>query len=94
VLLGPTTPHPAFRLGEKINDPVQLYLEDLFTVGANLSGIPAMSIPIGHSKAGLPLGMQLQAAPLHETALLSAGHLYQKAIGYVPSIPPAFGSDS
>jgi aspartyl-tRNA(Asn)/glutamyl-tRNA(Gln) amidotransferase subunit A len=92
VLLGPTTPTPAFRLGEKIDDPVQLYLEDLFTVGANLAGIPAMSIPIGKTASGLPLGMQLQAPPLHELSLLAAGHTYQVASGYLPSIPAEFAA--
>lgn len=90
VVLGPTTPHPAFRLGDTIQDPVQLYLEDLFTVGANLAGIPAMSIPIGRTASGLPLGMQLQAPPLHESVLLSAGHAYQTAIAYQPSLPSEF----
>lgn len=92
VLLGPTTPAPAFRLGEKIDDPVQLYLEDLFTVGANLAGIPAMSIPIGKTASGLPLGMQLQAPPLQEPSLLAAGHTYQMASGYLPSIPAEFAA--
>jgi aspartyl-tRNA(Asn)/glutamyl-tRNA(Gln) amidotransferase subunit A len=92
VLLGPTTPAPAFRLGEKIDDPVQLYLEDLFTVGANLAGIPAMSIPIGKTASGLPLGMQLQAPPLQELSLLAAGHTYQVASGYLPSIPAEFAA--
>lgn len=90
VLLGPTTPHPAFQLGDKVHDPVQLYLEDLFTVGANLAGIPSMSIPIGATQTGLPLGMQLQAPPLHESVLLSAGHAYQTAVAYQPSIPSDF----
>lgn len=91
VLLGPTTPHPAFLLGEKVNDPVQLYLEDLFTVGANLAGIPAMSLPVGRNSKGLPLGMHLQAPPLHESELLAMGHAYQVAVGYQPSVPANFG---
>lgn len=89
-LLGPTTPTPAFRLGEKVNDPVQMYLEDLFTVGANLAGIPAMSIPIGtSSESKLPLGMQLQSAPLTEAKLITLGHAYQKAVGFPPTLPTA-----
>jgi aspartyl-tRNA(Asn)/glutamyl-tRNA(Gln) amidotransferase subunit A len=87
ILLGPTTPNPAFRLGEKVNDPIQLYLEDLFTVGANLAGIPALSVPMGKTSDGLPIGMQLQAPPLHESRLLAAGFRYHSEIGYVPSIP-------
>lgn len=90
ILLGPTTPSPAFRLGEKINDPVQLYLEDLFTVGANLAGIPALSIPSGKTPDGLPIGMQLQGPALHESKLLAAGFRYHSEIGYLPSIPESF----
>lgn len=90
VLLGPTTPTPAFPLGDKVNDPVQMYLEDLFTVGANLAGIPAMSIPIGTTNASkLPIGMQLQSAPLTEAKLITLGHAYQAAVGFTPSLPSA-----
>jgi aspartyl-tRNA(Asn)/glutamyl-tRNA(Gln) amidotransferase subunit A len=88
LLLGPTTPHPAFALGEKTQDPVQLYLEDLFTVGANLAGIPAMSIPCGQTRAGLPLGMQLQAPALQEGRLLAAGHAFEQRAGGERSLPP------
>ncbi|MFN6131194.1 MAG: Asp-tRNA(Asn)/Glu-tRNA(Gln) amidotransferase subunit GatA [Planctomycetota bacterium] len=91
LLIGPTTPNPAFRLGEKLNDPVQLYLEDLFTVGANLAGIPALSIPLGCTRDGLPIGMQLQAPALQEGMLLAAGHRYHTSIGYEPSIPAPYG---
>lgn len=70
-VLGPTTPSTAFRLGEKIDDPVQMYLEDLFTVGANLAGIPALSLPAGKSASGLPVGAQLQGPPLSESRLLA-----------------------
>jgi aspartyl-tRNA(Asn)/glutamyl-tRNA(Gln) amidotransferase subunit A len=94
VLLGPTSPGPAFRLGEKINDPVQLYLEDLFTVGANLAGIPAMSIPAGRTSEGLPIGIQLQAPALQESTLLSVGQLYQTSIGYQPALPDAYMPDA
>ena len=87
VLLGPTTPQPPFKLGEKINDPVQLYLQDLFTVGANLAGIPALSLPLGKSSSGLPIGMQLQAAPLGESKLLQVGGAYHRAIDYRPGLP-------
>jgi aspartyl-tRNA(Asn)/glutamyl-tRNA(Gln) amidotransferase subunit A len=63
-----------------------MYLEDLFTVGANLAGIPAMSIPCGKTKEGLPIGMQLQAAPLAEPMLLQAGHWYQTIVEYQPEV--------
>ena len=88
VLLGPTTPTPPFRLGEKVNDPVQMYLEDLFTVGANLAGIPAISLPIGKTKSGLPIGMQLQGPALSESRLLQIANDYHRAIDYRPMLPP------
>jgi aspartyl-tRNA(Asn)/glutamyl-tRNA(Gln) amidotransferase subunit A len=90
VLLGPTTPQPAFRLGEKINDPIQLYLQDLFTVGANLAGIPALSIPTAPGPDGLPIGMQLQAPVLAEAKLLSIAAAYHRATEYQPKLPAAF----
>ena len=90
VLLGPTTPQPAFRLGEKINDPIQLYLQDLFTVGANLAGIPALSIPTAPGPEGLPIGMQLQAPVLAEAKLLSIAAAYHRATEYQPKLPAAF----
>jgi aspartyl-tRNA(Asn)/glutamyl-tRNA(Gln) amidotransferase subunit A len=65
VIMTPTTPSPAFKIGEKINDPLKLYLEDIFTVPANLAGIPALSIPSGHKMVGdksLPLGLQIMSA--------------------------------
>ena len=90
MLLGPTTPQPAFRLGEKINDPIQLYLQDLFTVGANLAGIPALSIPTAPGPEGLPIGMQLQAPVLAEAKLLSIAAAYHRATEYQPKLPAAF----
>jgi len=86
VLLGPTTPTPPFRIGEKVDDPVQMYLEDLFTVGANLAGIPALSMPVGMTASGLPLGMQLQGPALSETKLLQIANAYQQVIDYRPRI--------
>ncbi len=91
-LVGPTTPTPPFKIGEIIDDPVQMYLQDLYTVGANLAGIPAMSIPIGTTSSGLPIGMQLQSPPLSEASLLAIGHAYQRAIDYQPTIAPACSS--
>lgn len=70
-LLLPTTPTPAFKLGEKSDDPVTMYLQDIFTVQANLAGIPAISLPLATSKAGLPIGMQLMASRFEEAELLS-----------------------
>jgi len=79
LILGPTTPAPACRIGEKTNDPLAMYLEDLYTVSANLAGIPSMSIPCGYTNSGLPIGLQLQAPPFEEERLIRAGHMFQTA---------------
>ena len=84
VLLGPVTPTTAFRLGEKLQDPVQMYLGDLFTVGANLAGIPALAIPAGSDPAGLPLSIQLQGPPLAEEKLLSVAYQLEQAAFFQP----------
>lgn len=88
ILVGPTTPNTAFRIGEKVDDPVQMYLEDLYTVGANLAGLPALSLPCGRSQAGLPIGVQLQGRPLDDALVLQIGHRYQQAIGWRPTPAP------
>ena len=69
ILLTPTTPSLPFRVGEKVNDPLTMYLSDVFTVPMNLAGLPSMNIPLGSSKEGLPIGMQLTAAPLGEETI-------------------------
>jgi len=71
LLLTPTTPTPAFKIGEKINDPLTMYLEDIFTVPINFAGLPAMSIPCGKTKSGLPIGVQLIAPWFMEDVLFS-----------------------
>lgn len=77
VILGPTTPTCAFKLGEKITDPIQSYLADVFTVAANLAGLPALSIPAGFSE-GLPIGMQLIGNYFTEDTLLNSAHAFQQ----------------
>jgi aspartyl-tRNA(Asn)/glutamyl-tRNA(Gln) amidotransferase subunit A len=79
VILGPTAPTAAFRLGAKSDDPVEMYLNDIFTVAANLAGAPAMSIPCGFTRAGLPIGLQLQGDYFSEARLLNVAHQYQQA---------------
>ena len=81
LIIGPTTPSPAFRIGEKVNDPLSMYLEDLYTVGANLAGIGAISVPCGFTESKLPIGLQLQSPPFEEERLLRAAHMYQKETG-------------
>ncbi len=81
LLLSPTTPTTAFRLGEKLGDPLAMYLSDIYTVTANLAGIPALSVPVGLSRDGLPIGAQLLAPPMHESTLLRAGAVLQELFG-------------
>jgi aspartyl-tRNA(Asn)/glutamyl-tRNA(Gln) amidotransferase subunit A len=77
LIIGPTTPRPAFPIGEMADDPLKMYLEDLYTVSANLAGIAGLSMPCGMTSAGLPIGIQLQAPPFEEERLLRAAHLFQ-----------------
>ena len=79
VVLMPTAPTPAFRIGEKLGDPLQMYLSDIFTISANLAGVPAMSLPCGFSQQGLPIGMQLLAAPFREDLLFRVAYAYEQA---------------
>ncbi len=89
VVATPTTPTPAFRLGEKTADPLQMYLADIFTVSANLAGVPAVSLPCGMSPDGLPIGCQLTAAMWDETSLFRAGAAFQQATDWHLRTPPA-----
>ncbi len=74
VLASPVTPTPAWKLGEKIDDPLSVYLSDILTISANLAGIPGISVPCGFSTAGLPIGLQIQAAHFQEETLLKAAY--------------------
>jgi aspartyl-tRNA(Asn)/glutamyl-tRNA(Gln) amidotransferase subunit A len=77
VVVGPTTPAPAFKAGEKSNDPLAMYLSDVYTVAGNLAGIPGLSIPCGFTKTGLPIGLQLLGPPFEEERVLRAGRMYE-----------------
>ncbi len=76
-VMGPVTPTPAFRRGEHASNPLAMYLGDLYTVTANLAGMPALSLPCGFTTEGLPIGLQLQGQPFDESRLLRAGRMYQ-----------------
>jgi len=78
-VLTPTTPTPAFLFGEKIDDPLEMYLNDIYTVTANLAGVPGISVPCGLSADGLPIGLQLLGPYWSEARLLHLAHAYQKA---------------
>jgi aspartyl-tRNA(Asn)/glutamyl-tRNA(Gln) amidotransferase subunit A len=77
LILGPTTPDKAFKIGEKMNDPIAMYLSDVYTVSTNLAGLPAMSIPMGF-KEGMPLGLQIIGNHFDEKDILKLSHLFQK----------------
>jgi len=77
-LLTPTSPTPAFKLGEK-SDPLAFYLCDIYTIGVNLAGLPALSLPCGFTPAGLPIGLQLIGQPFRESDLLAMAHTYEQA---------------
>ena len=79
VMLTPIAPTPAFKLGEKVNDPLQMYLSDIFTIPVNLAGTCAMSVPAGLSGNGLPIGLQLIGKPFAEETILRAGHAFEQA---------------
>ena len=91
VLLTPTTPYPAFAIGEKMDDPVQMYLNDVFTVPASLAGLPAISVPGGLSAEGLPLGLHLIAKPWDEQTLFRAAEVLERAAGFDATPPGAVG---
>lgn len=83
VVLTPTTPNPAFAFGEKSGDPLEMYLEDIFTVTVNMAGLPGLSVPAGLSRQGTPLGLQLIGRPFDEATLFQAGEVIEKAAGPV-----------
>src|SRR5712671_1982393 len=89
VLIGPTTPTVAFELGAKTSDPVAMYLNDIYTIGANLAGLPAMSIPCGFADA-LPVGLQLIGAHFTEERLLNIAHRYQLATDWHQRAPEGY----
>jgi len=90
VILTPSTPTPAFNLGEKMTDPVAMYLSDVYTIAVNLAGIPGLSFPIGFSQQGLPLGGQLIGSYFSEPKLLNIAHRYQQETQWHSQIPPNF----
>ncbi|KTS78002.1 glutamyl-tRNA amidotransferase [Pseudomonas oryzihabitans] len=89
VILGPTTPNPAWKIGEKSNDPVSAYLEDLYTIAANLAGIPGLSMPAGFID-GLPVGVQLLGNYFQEGRLLNVAHQYQQVSDWHRQAPSGF----
>jgi aspartyl-tRNA(Asn)/glutamyl-tRNA(Gln) amidotransferase subunit A len=87
VILGPTAPTTAFEIGANIDDPVKMYLNDIFTIPAPLAGVPALSIPCGFDEAGLPVGLQLMGNYFSEAMLLGLAHRYQQATDWHRRVP-------
>ncbi len=87
MIMGPTAPAPAFKIGDKTDDPVQMYLNDIFTIAANLTGAPAISIPVGFDRRGLPIGMQIQSNYFTEARLLNVAHRFQQATDWHERAP-------
>ncbi len=80
VLVTPTTPTPAFKIGENISDPLQMYLNDIYTISANLAGIPGISIPCGFTQKGLPVGIQILGRPFEEEIMLKVAYALERAL--------------
>jgi aspartyl-tRNA(Asn)/glutamyl-tRNA(Gln) amidotransferase subunit A len=89
VLMGPTSPTPAFDLGAKVDDPITMYLNDIYTIGANLAGLPAMSIPCGFA-GELPIGLQIIGSHFAEARLLNVAHAYQRETDWHRRMPRAY----
>ena len=88
VMAVPTSPTPAFRIGERVSDPLQMYLADVFTVSANLTGLPAISVPCGFTSDGLPVGMQLTGRLFDEATLLRVADAYERDTEWWKKEPP------
>ena len=88
VIASPCSPTPAFKIGEFSSDPLAMYLSDIYTISANLAGIPGLALPAGFSSEGLPIGLQLQGPPLAEDRLLRAGRMYERATEWHLRKPP------
>jgi aspartyl-tRNA(Asn)/glutamyl-tRNA(Gln) amidotransferase subunit A len=80
-IVTPVSPFPAFKLGEKLNDPLQMYLSDIYTITGSLAGIPCMSVPCGRTAAGLPVGMQILTNHFDETGMFRLARAFERAGG-------------
>jgi len=89
VLMGPTSPTPAFDIGAKVDDPVTMYLNDIYTIGANLAGLPGVSLPCGQS-GGLPVGLQIIGPHFAEAKLLNVAHWYQRETQWHEQVPRGY----
>jgi aspartyl-tRNA(Asn)/glutamyl-tRNA(Gln) amidotransferase subunit A len=90
VIMGPTSPTTAFKLGAKTDDPVAMYLSDIYTIAVNLAGLPGMSIPAGFDAQGLPVGLQIVGQYFDEARVLNAAHQYQQVTDWHARVPKGF----
>jgi aspartyl-tRNA(Asn)/glutamyl-tRNA(Gln) amidotransferase subunit A len=88
VIAMPTSPTAAFRIGERVADPLQMYLADVFTVSASLAGLPAVSVPCGFTADRLPVGLQLTGRRFDEATLLRVADAYERDTGWSKQLPP------
>jgi aspartyl-tRNA(Asn)/glutamyl-tRNA(Gln) amidotransferase subunit A len=87
VIVAPTTPGPAFRIGEKTTDPLEMYLEDVYTISVSLAGLPAATVPCATTPEGLPRGLQIIGRVLDEEGVLRAAALFEREAGPFPRCP-------
>ena len=87
-VLSPTSPTPAFRIGEKVSDPLAMYLNDVFTLPCNLAGLPGLSVPCGFTKASLPIGLQILGRPWDEARVLRIGRAFEREHDFHRRTPP------
>jgi len=88
VIITPTSPTPAFRIGEKVQDPLQMYLSDIFTISVNLAGVPAISVPCGFSSDGLPIGVQIIGRPFEEERIIQVAYTFEQNTDHHKRKPP------
>ena len=89
-IVTPTSPTAAFRLGEKSNDPLAMYLADIYTVTADLAGIPGISVPCGETKEKLPIGLQILGKHFDESTVLRIAHAYEQAACRTTAVSPQY----
>ncbi|WP_321416467.1 Asp-tRNA(Asn)/Glu-tRNA(Gln) amidotransferase subunit GatA [uncultured Desulfobacter sp.] len=87
IIVSPVAPTPAFKIGEKVADPLTMYLSDIFTLACNLAGVPGISVPAGISDTGLPMGLQMMAPHFDEMSLIRAGYGFEQTVGKLPGFP-------
>ena len=88
MVICPTSPTTAFKLGERTNDPLQMYMADIASIPADLAGLPAISIPCGFGENNLPIGLQITGPQLHDQQILKAAHLFEKTTDYTKKYCP------